>query len=1838
MISKLPTTPVDKRPLIRRRIVVLRRTIVRISRKIVVINKKIEKITTVRVFKIVKAPKSFVVVAGNVRKTCRKHKQTAVKTCANAKKCDSEEGVTADGKTLKGAECIAEWKPKCEDAKKRVKKCLRIVRVITKPWTPRPDEDLTIPVIPDIKPFPVTPEITKVVKIFTEKKTILEKKIVKITHSIKVLEDKLPTIPEDKKPVYINQITYLKKVRETIIRKVVNITRVIISVSYPRRPRPVPRPITVEEKKVIVDYKKEITVISKRVVIKRKELTILRKKYPTASDDEKPNIRKEVTRIIKIIREENKKIVNIQREILKIIVKPSRPGPIRPGPIRPVPTQITTVLKKTVVVEIKKLRVFQKRIVILRRELISAPVDRRPVIIKEIKEIKVKITKITKKIVNIRRIIRRVYAPTPIRVPIKPTPAIVELVKQITKKVTIYKTKITEITKKITDLEIKLPTLPVDEKPKIIKKIVILRKIVLKFQSKIVHSEQTIINVTTKPVRPVRPIRPVRPVRRCRWVKKADGKKVKICRRPHPVRPVRRCRWVKVDGKRVKICRRPRPYVIPAPATIKVVRETIKDIQKSCSVNNKTWKTCEKSVETCQKDTLSHPEKFTPGQCTKIADQCKSDEENYKRCLKTIKDLTKPTESDTPADCKPDEPIHILPVPINPTVTKIVVKFRKTVTKINVEIKKIREIIVKLEGQLPTLPVDQRPLIRRKIIVLRRVEKTYIRRVNIITHAINVVSFPAPRPRPTPVQREIIREIRKTVIKHIVKITELKKKLVILIQKEKDAPEPEKPVIRKQIVVIRKELIKVIKTVRKVRTVIVNIQHPKPAPRPHPRPLTKEEKVIVKIFRKDIKKIFKKIVKIRREIVVIQKKPEKTPEDDKKIVELTKVVKKLTVEIKHIKKSITRIVFSKPAFNKPGPVITKDEHTTINVFKKKVNILIKKVTIIKKKIVVLQKKHDKAPVDKKPEIKKKIVVLEKEVKKIVKTIVHIKKTIVRIGKPVPKPITKKDIERIIKRAVTIKKDIIILKKKETTIINEVKKIKKDVVVLRPRRVRIVRKIKIITKRITDLKKLTKLLIKPRLTCAKKPEDVKAFNEKWDECKKLHDAKDSTKLEVCIQEITVLAANDFSCIHPKPVQDKIKEYRVIIKKSITKIVKLVTELKVHEVTIKKLIIKRKEAPVSEKPAITIKITEVKKIIKEIVKKITIEKKIVKVHIKHIEVINKTVTKDIKPVFTCLKTPEEEATIGKCSVEITTCETQCGEIHNKWNDFKKQSKDLEATCTANPADTAAQEKLNAVQSKCDLLFGQENDCHTKCSTISKNCNRLQTPSKICLAPKPVQEKIRKYREAVTKLTVTVNKLVTKRVIIKRTIRRIRRLIVRQPEKKDELIKKIEKYTVTLKTLNVKIVQIRKSIREVTIKIHDIKKIKIPVFTPEEKTKITEIKKVIITKRVFIKKIVKKIRVLRVQLVKFTKEVKTVTEETKKTEIITKITEIKKKISVFVKKIEVIRKFIKEQKEVIRVIKRKRYSLLKPTFTCQHTAEDKESIKKLIDEARKLKKTCSEIKEEDAREECFKPWALIQEQLNSFRRPNFICIKPAPVKEEFIKVRKVVVTNVLKITTLVQKITQIRVQIIKFKKDIITNPEKADEIKPKIIELKKQITIIKKKIVEIRKVIKIDVRKCDVIAQPPIGVIITKPLPKKVVLFTKIIKVDKKDVTILKKKEVIVRRKIEKLVNQIHVRQVRINKIHKRLIKAIKIVKISKIIKHQTSPSTGTVHWSHKMFRCTVWKQPEIVGPLPGTGPSKAINLEVLIAKEKAYLQVLKKQTAALEATIASHKNMLEAENSK
>lgn len=123
-------------------------------------------------------------------------------------------------------------------------------------------------------------------------------------------------------------------------------------------------------------------------------------------------------------------------------------------------------------------------------------------------------------------------------------------------------------------------------------------------------------------------------------------------------------------------------------------------------------------------------------------------------------------------------------------------------------------------------------------------------------------------------------------------------------------------------------------------------------------------------------------------------------------------------------------------------------------------------------------------------------------------------------------------------------------------------------------------------------------------------------------------------------------------------------------------------------------------------------------------------------------------------------------------------------------------------------------------------------------------------------------------------------------------------------------------------------------------------------------------------------------------------------------------------------------------------------------------------------------------------------------------------------------------------------------------------------------------------------------------------------------------------LRKTEVNINKKIQKLVTKIHKRRVSIKKIHKKLIVAQTIVSSANHCK-PVVPAVKKYHWTHKMFRCTVWKQPQVIGPIAGPGLSKAMNLEILISKEQQYLAVLKKQTAALEATIKRHQNALNAE---
>ena len=85
----------------------------------------------------------------------------------------------------------------------------------------------------------------------------------------------------------------------------------------------------------------------------------------------------------------------------------------------------------------------------------------------------------------------------------------------------------------------------------------------------------------------------------------------------------------------------------------------------------------------------------------------------------------------------------------------------------------------------------------------------------------------------------------------------------------------------------------------------------------------------------------------------------------------------------------------------------------VKIFKKKVNKVIHRVKIVKQKIVHFKKVYKTAPVQQKPVYKKKIQHFTQVYKKLIKKIVHMKRTIRRISKPVPKPITKKDIQKIV---------------------------------------------------------------------------------------------------------------------------------------------------------------------------------------------------------------------------------------------------------------------------------------------------------------------------------------------------------------------------------------------------------------------------------------------------------------------------------------------------------------------------------------------------------------------------------------------------------------------------------------------------------------------------------------------------------------------------------------------------------------------------------------------------------------------------------------------------------
>lgn len=116
-----------------------------------------------------------------------------------------------------------------------------------------------------------------------------------------------------------------------------------------------------------------------------------------------------------------------------------------------------------------------------------------------------------------------------------------------------------------------------------------------------------------------------------------------------------------------------------------------------------------------------------------------------------------------------------MPTPLTPVTKKIVKVFNKNIVHIKKSITKVNKTIQVLRKKIPTVPVEQRPVIRRKIVILNKIVKKYVTKVNTIKRAVIAIRYPKPAPEVTPVTRDIVRVFKKTVKKNIKKIHVVKK-------------------------------------------------------------------------------------------------------------------------------------------------------------------------------------------------------------------------------------------------------------------------------------------------------------------------------------------------------------------------------------------------------------------------------------------------------------------------------------------------------------------------------------------------------------------------------------------------------------------------------------------------------------------------------------------------------------------------------------------------------------------------------------------------------------------------------------------------------------------------------------------------------------------------------------------------------------------------------------------------------------------------------------------------------------------------------------------------------
>jgi hypothetical protein len=258
------------------------------------------------------------------------------------------------------------------------------------------------------------------------------------------------------------------------------------------------------------------------------------------------------------------------------------------------------------------------------------------------------------------------------------------------------------------------------------------------------------------------------------------------------------------------------------------------------------------------------------------------------------------------------------------------------IVKLTKRVETVRETIRKLIIKKDSAPEEEKPVIEKKIVTLRKVEVKIVKTIKKFERVVDVIENPRPvepvdqLPKPlTPSETKIVKVFEKTIKVNVTKISVIRKKLVTLEKTLESTPVEQRPEIVKKITIIRKTIERIVRETNIIRRNVISIKFPEPvfpAPAPVERPITPEDKKIVTEFKKTVV-VHKRTVKVlRRKLVVLRRRFVQAPVSERPTIkrEITVIRKKIVKEITkivNVQRTINRIVFVQPVRPSPLPVV-----------------------------------------------------------------------------------------------------------------------------------------------------------------------------------------------------------------------------------------------------------------------------------------------------------------------------------------------------------------------------------------------------------------------------------------------------------------------------------------------------------------------------------------------------------------------------------------------------------------------------------------------------------------------------------------------------------------------------------------------------------------------------------------------------------------------------------------------------------------------------------------------------------------------------------------------------